>query len=148
MTILSSQHMTIPINTICHSQLICSYLQTQHEYQSVDLFQSLSCTPHIALTMDLSILRKIPISLSYVTLINSPFSFRGNLLPCSNSSHSLDVTHPHLVLAVTAASHHPPALTLSPRYVNSLTVSTSSQLYFLLHCLSNIPFTFSARIIS
>ena len=30
--------------------------------KSVDHFQSLSCTPHIALTMDLSFLCKIPIS--------------------------------------------------------------------------------------
>ena len=28
--------------------------------------------------------------------------------------HSLGLTHPHHVLAVTAASHPPPALTLSP----------------------------------
>ena len=45
-------------------------------------------------------------------------------------------------MAVPAASHPAPALTMSPRYVNSLTISTSSQLYFLLHCLSNIDFSF------
>ena len=39
---------------------------------------------------------------------------------------TLNLTYPHLGLAVTAASHPPPALTLSPRYVNSFTVSTSS----------------------
>ena len=33
--------------------------------KSVDLFLSLSCTPHIALTMDLSVRCKIPISLSF-----------------------------------------------------------------------------------
>ena len=33
--------------------------------KSIDLFLSLSCTSHIALTMDLSVLHKIPISLSF-----------------------------------------------------------------------------------
>ena len=40
--------------------------------------------------------------------------------------HTLIYAHPHLVLAVTAALHPPPALPMSPTYVNSLTFSTSS----------------------
>ena len=44
----------------------------------------------------------------------------------TNPPHSLSLSHPHLVLAVTAASHPPPAYTLSAIYVNSCTVSTSS----------------------
>ena len=47
-------------------------------------------------------------------------------MPYSNSPHSLSITHPHLVLAVTAASHPPTTITMSRRYVNSLTVFTSS----------------------
>ena len=52
--------------------------------KSIDIFLSLSCTSHIALTMDLSVLCKIPISqapcftfiqyfLPYIALINIPF---------------------------------------------------------------------------
>ena len=33
MTILSSQHMTIPTLTVCHSQLIHCFIQTQNQYQ-------------------------------------------------------------------------------------------------------------------
>ena len=47
----------------------------------------------------------------YITPINSPFSPRGNHLPYSNSPHSLNITHPHLDLAVTAAPHPPPEFT-------------------------------------
>ena len=53
----------------------------------------------------------------YITLVNSPFQ-QLSALPKLNPSTS--------VLAVTAASHPTPALTQSPRYVNSLTFSTSS----------------------
>ena len=65
MTILSPQHMTIPTNTVYHSQLSNSFIQTQHEHQIYRFFLSLSRTPHITLTMDLSVLHKIPISLSF-----------------------------------------------------------------------------------
>ena len=40
--------------------------------------------------------------------------------------HTLRLAHPHHVLAVTTASHRPPALTPSPIYVNSLIVFTLS----------------------
>ena len=61
--------------------------------KSVDLFMSLSCTPHIAHTMDLSVLRENPISLSgtmlhfhtVLLLHTASFSLRGNLLPYSIS---------------------------------------------------------------
>ena len=33
MTILSPQHMTIPTNTVCHSQLIYCFIQAQHQHQ-------------------------------------------------------------------------------------------------------------------
>ena len=33
MTVLSPQHMTIPANTVCHSQLLYGFIQTQHEHQ-------------------------------------------------------------------------------------------------------------------
>ena len=56
MTILSPKHMNIPTHTACHGKLIHSFIKTQHDIKSVDLFLSLSCTPHIALTMDLSII--------------------------------------------------------------------------------------------
>ena len=55
----------------------------------------------------------------------------------TNPPHSLSLNHQHLVLAVTAASHPPPEITLSPRYVNSLTVSTSS--HNLLSCSTASP---------
>ena len=89
----------------------------------------------------------LPCSITGLTclLYTAPFSLRGNLLPYSNSPHSITLTHRHLVLAVTAASHPPPAITLSPRYVNYLSFH---YITFLLHCLSNIPFSFSACSIS
>ena len=88
--------------------------------------------------MDLSVLCKIFISLSFRHHSSIPYSIAGltqlletanfNLkgnFPYSNTMHSLNLTYPHLVLAVTAASHPPPAPTLSPRYVNSFYVFTS-----------------------
>ena len=68
----------------------------------------------------------------YITLTNAPVSVRGNLLPYSNSLHSLNITNRHLVLAVTATSHTPLTLTLLPRYVNSL-------LLFPLHHITFLP---------
>ena len=78
--------MTIPTNTASHSQLIHVSFKPNRNIKYVDLFLPLSCTPHIALTMDLSVLNKIPISLSFrqhaslsqyywpfITLINNPF---------------------------------------------------------------------------
>ena len=65
MTILAPQHMTIPANTACHNQLINGLIKNKHERQIYRSFLSLSCTPHITLTVDLSVLRKIPISLSF-----------------------------------------------------------------------------------
>ena len=108
--------------------------------KSVDIFLSLSCTTHIALTMDLPALHKIPISFSFRHCASLPYSIASltyllktahfgisrNNLPYSNSPHSLSLIHTYLVLVVTAASHPPPALTLSPRFVNSLTVCISS----------------------
>ena len=60
----------------------------------------------------------------------APFSQRETLLSNSVSPHSINLTHPHFVLAVTAASHPPSTLILSSRYVNYLTVSTSSHNFF------------------
>ena len=60
-TILSPKHMTIPTNIVCHSQLIHCFNQTKHEHQIRKSSLSLSCTPHIALKMDLFVHCKIPI---------------------------------------------------------------------------------------
>ena len=48
---------------------------------------------------------------------------------------SLYFAHPNLVQNVTATSHPPPGYILSPRYEKSVTVSTSSFIFFpdLLH---------------
>ena len=100
----------------------------------------LSCTPHIAFSMDLSVLRKLPISLSGTMLhfhtvllslhsfYKQPLSAFKEILPYINPALSLILTHPLLVLALTPASHPPPPL--------------------LPLCLSNIPFTFCACCIS
>ena len=77
MTILSPQHMTIPANTVCHSQLIYGVAQTQYEHQICRFFSILCCTPHITLITDLSVLRKIPISLSYRCHASLPFCIAG-----------------------------------------------------------------------
>ena len=45
--------------------------------KSVDIFLSFSCTPHIALTIDLSVLHKIPISLSFRHHTSLPCSIAG-----------------------------------------------------------------------
>ena len=50
-------------------------------------------------------------------------------MPYTNSPLSLSSIHTHLVQPVTTASHPPLAFILSPRYANSLTVSTSSQTF-------------------
>ena len=42
--------------------------------------------------------------------------FKGKFLPQSKSWHSLNLTHPNLVLDVTAATHPPPEFILPPRY--------------------------------
>ena len=77
-TILSPQHLTISTNTACHSQLIYIFIQTQHEHQICRSFSVfLSCTPHIAHTMDLSFLRKIPFSLSFRHHASPPCSIAG-----------------------------------------------------------------------
>ena len=58
-------------------------------------------------------------------LLTTPLSFKRNLFHIVKSPQSPNLIYPHLVLALTTASHPPPALTASPKYVNSLTVSTS-----------------------
>ena len=97
------------------------------------LFPSLSCTPCIVLTMDLSVLHKIPMSLSsnhhaslrLMAIQTDPISVIENL-PHSSSPHSQNITYPHIVQVITEASHPPPAHNLSLRYINSLTASTQS----------------------
>ena len=44
----------------------------------------------------------------------------------SKSKHSLNITHPNLVLDFITTTHPPPELNLLPRYDNYVTVSTSS----------------------
>ena len=56
-TTLYPQHMNIPTNTVCHSQLIYSFTQTQHEHQfhrSFSIFELYSTTllsPWISLSV-------------------------------------------------------------------------------------------------
>ena len=131
MTILSPQYIIILRSTACHSQLLHSPIQTQHQVLSFfPIFQLYSTH---ALAMDLFVPSKASISLSFrhhallryrmagltQLMQTDPFSHKGNLLPCRNSPYSLSITHPHIVLAVTATSHPLPALTLSPIYVHS-----------------------------
>ena len=98
--IMTYHIMTIPINTVCYSQLIYGFTHTQHKHQICIYFLSLSCTPHIALTMDLcpsynfhltflqsACFTSIQYCWTYITLINSPFSIGGNRLPYCNSLH-------------------------------------------------------------
>ena len=49
----------------------------------------------------------------------TPFGFRLNFFPQNQSLHSLNFTHPRVVLNVTTASH-PHALILSARYKDCL----------------------------
>ena len=140
MTILSPQHMTIPTNTAYHSQLIYGFIQTQHEHQihrSLSIFElySTHCSHHGSFCplknsnltfFQATCFTSIQYCCPYITNKTAHFTFRGNLL-YSNLPHSLNITHPHLVLAVTAASHPPPVLNQSPRYVNSITVYTMTK---------------------
>ena len=133
MTILCAQHMTILANTVCLSQPIYGFTQTQHHilgsFCVLELY-STHCSHHGSLCLSLNshltfflapCFTSIQYYWPYITPINS---FRGNQIPYSNSPYSLNSTQPHPVQAITAASHPPPELTLSPRHVNSLTVST------------------------
>ena len=153
MTILSPQHMTIPTNTVFYSQLSYCFLLALHEHQicrSFSVFElySTHCSHHGSLCSSYnshltfsqaSCFTSIQYCRPYIALsLTAPFSFGGNLLPYRNSLHSLSLTYPHLVLAATAASHPPPALTLSPRYVSSPTVSTSSHSFFSCYTVSPI----------
>ena len=86
---LSPQHMTIPTNTACHSQLVYSFLQTQHEHQihrsfSVFELHSTHCSHHgsfcPSLNFHLTFLQtpcftSIRYCWSCITLINCPFQF-------------------------------------------------------------------------
>ena len=55
-----------------------------------------------------------------------PLIFRGNFFLQSKSWHSLNFSHPILVLDCTVASHPPPMFILLPRYEKSAAVSTTS----------------------
>ena len=61
----------------------------------------------------------------YITPMNSPFQL-WKIFTIQQLTALPKPNHPHLVLAVTGASHPPPALTLSPINANSRTVSNSS----------------------
>ena len=88
MTILHPQCITIPMHIVCHSQLIYSFIQNQDQYLDLSSFLSFSCTPHIALTMVLFVICKIPILLSapsftsmlncwlHIMLLNSLFQLQ------------------------------------------------------------------------
>ena len=141
----SPQHMTILMNTVCHSQLIHSFIYDQHQvFGSFSIFELFSthllyCGSLRPLLISHLFFFQAPYFTfmqncwPYITHVNSHFQLcGGDLLPCSNSPHALHLSHSHSVLAVTAASHLPLALTLSPRCVNSLTVSISSHDFFLL----------------
>ena len=130
--------MSIPMDTISLCQLIYCFIQDQHLH-FVD-FLSINFTPHIFLTMALSVLCQIPISFWPRDHVSPPWSIadltqllytihlilKGNFFLQSKSKHSLNITHPNLVLDVITTTHPPPGLHLLPRYDNSVTVSTSS----------------------
>ena len=94
-------------------------------------FLSISFTPHIDLTIALSVLLKISISFSlkhHVSLpcniadltqlrYTIPFIFKENLLPSNNS---LNFIQPILTLAVTAVSHPPLAFSLISKITKTL----------------------------
>ena len=115
--------------------------------KSMALFLCFSSTSNINLNMDLPVLHKIPISLSFrhhaspsyriAGLVNSLISISGNLLTYSNFPHSINVTNPHFIQAVTKVSHSPVALIMSPRYVNFLVIST----YCIIH--TNLSYLYS-----
>ena len=74
MTIFSPQHITIPMNTVCHSQLIYGFVQTQHEHQihrTFPVFElySTHCSHH-----ESSALCKIHISLLFRRYASLPYS--------------------------------------------------------------------------
>ena len=123
-------------NSHFHNQLIYHFIQTYYMYcilSSLSTFKLYSyyCT-QISLFFT-KLLSRFPLSLCSTPMQNcglrwhlqiTIFSFRGNLFSYTNLPHSISSTHTHLVLAVPTASHFLPVLTLSPRYVNSVTVST------------------------
>ena len=79
MTILSPQHITIPTNTVNHSQLlIYGFTQTQHQHQNLrtSSISEMNST-HRPLSIDLSVLPKIIISLSFRHHTSLPCSIAG-----------------------------------------------------------------------
>ena len=95
-TYYCTQHITV-FNTLQYSTHYCIQLIT---VLNTLLYSTHCCTPHFTLTMELSVLRKIPISFSFRFHSSPPyrvaglrpliytafFIFRGSLFPCNNYS--------------------------------------------------------------
>ena len=128
--------------------------------QSLAIFISVlhSCTSHIAFTMDLCYSQNsVLLSFRLQALISGRiasfmyllrFCLRGNLFPCNNSSHSLNITHPYIVLTIIGPLYTPLAHTLLTGYLDSYCFHFTTSIVFLLYYLSNIPVTFLSRKIS
>ena len=71
-TILPPQHMTISMHSVCHSQVVCCFILSQHLLHASNCFLSLNCAPHIALSIHLTI-PKIPILFSLRHHISLPY---------------------------------------------------------------------------
>ena len=117
------------MNTVGHCQLIYGFIQTQHRIKSLYLFLSLSCTSHIVLIMDLCPGKcSMPYFHKWLPALHSSCKQPLSALEGISFHTVAHRTHPF----VTAVSHPPPAITLSPRYVNSL-------LQFSLHHITSLP---------
>ena len=116
----------------------------------LDPFLSLSCTPHIALTMNLSVLHKIPISFSDTMLhFNTVFQalHNSNKQPLSAlkeiSCHTANITFPTRNPLTCCSDSHSSLTSSTCTYPVTkkceflYCIHFTTLLFFRLHCLSN-----------
>ena len=132
--------MTVSMNTVWDSELIYSFLQTQHQHQILSLLLILemysTCCSHNG--------SRCTLCSSHSAFFQSPYFTPTELLALqnsckqpllaleatsayTNSPHFLDLIHLNLILAVTAS---PLAFILSPKYVNSYHFCFITQVLF------------------
>ena len=124
-TIFPTQLMAMPMNTVCHGQLIYCFIQIQHQHQVLSSFPIFVmyytyCSHHGSLFLpEISILLSFTLH-THSELLTLHSCCKQNLStldkifsPCSNFPHLLNIAHQHLVVAVTAILHIPPALSVT-----------------------------------
>ena len=103
-TILNPQHMTYQCTQIATTNRSIVSMKHNININSPCLFLSLNHTPHVALTMDLSVLHKICISLS-ITMIHFYTELQAIHNSCKQPLSALKETSFHTALTSCSGSH-------------------------------------------